>query len=54
YHICTVNLIWSLDAATPKSHVKSIFVQAMNSPESKNVQESYEAFGVLWRLSGEV
>ncbi|KAJ3774387.1 Dopey, N-terminal-domain-containing protein [Lentinula raphanica] len=51
YHVRAVNLIWSLDAATPKSHVESILAQAMNSPESKNVQELYEAFGVLWRLS---
>ncbi|KAJ3884761.1 hypothetical protein GG344DRAFT_60173, partial [Lentinula edodes] len=53
YHVRAVNLIWSLDAATTRSHVESILAQAMNSSESKNVQESYEAFGVLWRLTGE-
>ncbi|KAJ3739812.1 Dopey, N-terminal-domain-containing protein [Lentinula detonsa] len=51
YHVRAVNLIWSLEAATPRSHVESILAQAMNSPEPKDVQESYEAFGVLWRLS---
>ncbi|KAF9067320.1 Dopey, N-terminal-domain-containing protein [Rhodocollybia butyracea] len=51
YHVRAVNLIWSLEAATPKSHVESILAQTMNSPESRNVQESYEAFGALWRLT---
>ncbi|KAJ4470942.1 Dopey, N-terminal-domain-containing protein [Lentinula aciculospora] len=51
YHVRAVNLIWSLEAATPRSHVESILAQAMNSSELRNVQESYEAFGILWRLS---
>ncbi|KAJ3809392.1 Dopey, N-terminal-domain-containing protein [Lentinula aff. lateritia] len=51
YHVRAVNLIWSLDAATTRSHVESILAQAMNSSDSRNVQESYEAFGVLWRLT---
>lgn len=52
YHVRAVNLIWALEAATKRSHVESILAQTMNSPESRNVQESYEAFGVLWRLTG--
>lgn len=52
YHVRAVNLIWSLDSATRRPHVESILAQAMTSPESRNVHESYEAFGVLWRLSG--
>lgn len=52
YHVRAVNLIWSLEAATKRSHVESIFAQAMTSPESRNVHESYEAFGILWRLTG--
>lgn len=51
YHVRAVNLIWSLEAATKRSHVESIFAQAMTSPESRNVHESYEAFGILWRLT---
>jgi hypothetical protein len=52
YHVRAVNLIWSLEAATKRSHVESILAQAMTFPESRNVHESYEAFGVLWRLTG--
>lgn len=52
YHVRSVNLIWSLDATTKKPHVESILAQTMTSPESRNIQESYEAFGVLWRLTG--
>jgi hypothetical protein len=52
YHVRAVNLIWSLEAATKRSHVESILAQTMTSPESRNVYESYEAFGILWRLTG--
>ncbi|KAJ7750196.1 Dopey, N-terminal-domain-containing protein [Mycena metata] len=51
YHVRAVTLIWSLANATSRSHVESILAQTMNSPESRNVQEGYEAFGVLWRLT---
>lgn len=52
YHVQAVNLIWSLEAATIHPHVESILAQTMTSPESRNVHEAYEAFGVLWRLTG--
>ncbi|KAG5733413.1 Protein dopey, partial [Termitomyces sp. T112] len=51
YHVRAVNLIWSLEIATTHSHVESIIAQTMTSPESQNINESYEAFGVLWRLT---
>ncbi|KAF8915027.1 Dopey, N-terminal-domain-containing protein [Mucidula mucida] len=51
YHARSVSLIWSLESATKKPHVESILAQTMTSPESRNIQESYEAFGVLWRLT---
>ncbi|KAF7302659.1 Dopey-N domain-containing protein [Mycena chlorophos] len=51
YHARSVNLIWSLEKATRRSHVESVLAQAMTSPESRNVQDAYEAFGVLWRLT---
>ncbi|KAJ7687383.1 Dopey, N-terminal-domain-containing protein [Mycena rosella] len=51
YHVRSVSLIWSLESATSRSHVESILAQTMTSPESRNVQEAYEAFGVLWRLT---
>lgn len=54
YHARAVTLIWSLESTSKKPHVESILAQTMTSPESRNVQESYEAFGVLWRLSGNV
>ncbi|KAG5340493.1 hypothetical protein C0989_001400 [Termitomyces sp. Mn162] len=51
YHVRAVNLIWSLEIATTHSHVESIIAQTMTSPEYQNINESYEAFGVLWRLT---
>jgi hypothetical protein len=35
-----------------RPHVESIVAQSMTSSESLHIQESYEAFGILWRLSG--
>ncbi len=52
YHMRAVSLIWSLQEVTTKPHVESIVAQTLNSPGFRNVSEAYEAFGVLWRLSG--
>jgi len=52
YHVRAVDLIWSLEAISKHSHVESIVAQTLTSPESRNVQEAYDAFGVLWRLTG--
>lgn len=52
YHFRAVNLIWALQGSTTRPHVESILAQSMISPEARNVATSYEAFGVLWRLSG--
>lgn len=52
YHVRAVNLIWSLESSTTLSYVETILAQSMNSPESWVVAEAYEAFGVLWRLTG--
>ena len=51
YHARAVHLICSLDSGTTESHVESVIAQTMASPESRNVAEAYEAFGILWRLS---
>ncbi|KIL71408.1 hypothetical protein M378DRAFT_188883 [Amanita muscaria Koide BX008] len=51
YHVRAVSLIWSLQELTTKPHVESILAQTLASPESRNVIEAYEAFGVLWRLT---
>lgn len=52
YHVRTVNLIWSLQASTSRSHVESVIAQSMSSSESRQISDAYEAFGVIWRLSG--
>lgn len=54
YHVRAVNLIWSLQASTTRTYVESIIAQSITSAESPKVSEAYEAFGVLWRLSGEL
>lgn len=51
YHVRSVNLIWSLESSVRKPYVESILAQSMTSAES-SVSEIYEAFGVLWRLTG--
>lgn len=53
YHLRSVSLIWSLESSSSRSHVESILAQMMNSHEAKKNDETYEAFGVLWRLTGE-
>ncbi|CAA7265849.1 unnamed protein product [Cyclocybe aegerita] len=51
YHVRAVNLIWSIQSSTTRSHLESILSQSLTSPESRKAYEAYEAFGVLWRLS---
>ncbi|KAG2138725.1 Dopey, N-terminal-domain-containing protein [Suillus bovinus] len=50
-HVRAVSLIWSIESTSRPHEVESIIAQSMCSPESRNVYEAYEAFGVLWRLS---
>lgn len=52
YHVRAVNLIWSLESSTTHSHVESILAQCMTSPKPGAFLAGYEAFGVLWRLTG--
>lgn len=54
YHVRTVHLIWMLESATTHDHVESIVAQSLTAPESRNVHEAYEAFGVFWRLTGQI
>ncbi|KIJ66430.1 hypothetical protein HYDPIDRAFT_26778 [Hydnomerulius pinastri MD-312] len=51
FHARAVNLIWTLESSTGRHYVESIISQSMSSPESRNVHEAFEAFGVLWRLT---
>lgn len=52
YHLAAVDLIWALEGATNKPHLESIIAQRMMAPTSEQRQEAFEAFGVLWRLTG--
>lgn len=52
YHVRAVNLIWSLESSVKRPYVESILAQSLTSPESRNDIGAYEAFGVLWRLTG--
>jgi hypothetical protein len=51
YHVRAVNLLWMLQATTTSPHIESVVAQTLTSPESRDVQEAYDAFGVLWRLT---
>ncbi|OAX42077.1 hypothetical protein K503DRAFT_863326 [Rhizopogon vinicolor AM-OR11-026] len=50
-HVRAVTLIWSIESLSQRHEVESIIAQSMSSPESRNVHEAHEAFGVLWRLT---
>lgn len=47
-----MHLIWDLEHVLKRPHIESVIAQSLTSPESRNVQERYEAFGVFWRLTG--
>ncbi|KAJ8503598.1 hypothetical protein ONZ45_g10714 [Pleurotus djamor] len=51
YHARAVTLIWALEAATPRSHVEAIVAHTMTAYQGQATESSYEAFGVLWRLT---
>ena len=52
YHVRAVNLVWQLENANPQPHVEAVLSQSLASPQSRNNHGAYEAFGVLWRLTG--
>jgi len=52
YHARAVNLIWSLQVTTSRSHIESTIAQSMGSNDLRSMSEAYEAFGILWRLTG--
>jgi len=52
YHVRAVNLVWQLENANPRPHVEAVLSQSLASPQSRNNRGAYEAFGVLWRLTG--
>lgn len=52
YHIRSINLIWALQSMTKRSYVESILAQSLTSTDTRSTADAFEAFGVLWRLSG--
>lgn len=52
YHARAVSLLWALEASTTRSHVEAIVAQTMATTNPSDLQEAYDAFGVLWRLTG--
>lgn len=52
YHVRAVQLIWELEHATSHHHIESIIAQKLAKCSSQSEYEAYDAFGVLWRLSG--
>jgi len=52
YHVRAVNLVWQLENANPQPHVEAVLSQNLVSPQSRDNHRAYEAFGVLWRLTG--
>ena len=52
YHVRAVRLIWDLEHTTSHRHIESILSQALVSGAANKRYDSYNAFGVFWRLSG--
>jgi len=52
YHVRAVNLVWQLENTNPQPHVEAVLSQSLASSHSRNNHGAYEAFGVLWRLTG--
>ncbi|KAI6154002.1 Dopey, N-terminal-domain-containing protein [Pisolithus tinctorius] len=53
YHVRAVDLVWTLESSTGHRYVESIIAQSLNSPNLCSLEEAFEAFGVLWRLTVE-
>lgn len=51
YHTRAVELIWDFNLLAEVHTLESVIARRMNSPTHR--QEAFEAFGVLWRHSGE-
>ncbi|KAI6048019.1 Dopey, N-terminal-domain-containing protein [Pisolithus marmoratus] len=51
YHVRAVDLVWTLESSTGHYYVESIIAQSLNSANLHRLEEAFEAFGVLWRLT---
>ncbi|KAJ3545543.1 hypothetical protein NM688_g5613 [Phlebia brevispora] len=51
YHMRAVTLIWALETSSKCPQVVSIISQSLTSKDVREVRETCEAFGVLWRLT---
>lgn len=52
YHVRVVSLIWETEALDTHPHVESILAEELSKSRHQRLQEAYDAFGVLWRLTG--
>lgn len=53
YHVRAVQLMWALEMGTHDHHLESILAASLTRSQHRQKLEAYEAFGVLWRLTGE-
>ncbi|KDQ63058.1 hypothetical protein JAAARDRAFT_53285 [Jaapia argillacea MUCL 33604] len=51
YHVRASNLIWEVQNAISRPYVESIISQKLAEDTFPDVEDSFEAFGVLWRLT---
>ena len=52
YHVRAVQLVWALEKATGYRHVEPILSETLTAEETKHSSKAFDAFGVLWRLTG--
>lgn len=52
FHARAVTLVWTLESMAGPHFVESIIAQSMNYSESCPIHDAFDAFGVLWRLTG--
>lgn len=54
YHVRAVQLIWSLEANTRHGHVEAVIAGSLLDGDGRPQLASFDAFGVLWRLTGTI
>ena len=53
YHVRTVQLLWDVQDIIPHHDFESVIAKTVAS-QRQGQGDAYEAFGVLWRLTGYV
>lgn len=53
YYSRAVQLIWDLEGCTTHRHIEALIAETLTTRSGIPIYDAYEAFGVLWRMSGQ-